>query len=938
MKRLLFFSIFLLTAQFLASQLVITEIMYNPPEAGDDSTEYIEILNISQQDINLLNYAIAKGAELVFGDTTLASGQFLVITKDADAFASYYGFWPIQWTDGSLSNSGEDIELKNALGDRVDFVPFDDENGWPVAADGQGFSLELCDPFRDNSLPENWKVSKTANNLIIELKTVFASPGLPNEISCDDAINHTIDVLSLQFDPKFLTIYPGETVQWINNSGVNHNVNGSLSAYPDNPEGFYSGAPSNDNWVFAHTFTIPGTYRYKCDLHSLLGMTGTIEVLPEEAAKLLFTEIMYNDPGNQDSLEFIELHNKGSESIPLEGFMLKSGNLEYVFPEYAIAGGEYLVICRDSSAFVSRYGIPVTLAWETGSLGNNGDLLQLLNLDGVTIDEINYDDDIPWSSLADGLGHSLSLCRPDMDNSLPENWQETPVTSGVFENGLEIFANPGVPNYCGYDIGEINQLHEDGTMLYMDLGVEISGTVYGVNLRPGGLQFTLIDGSSEGIALYHASRDFGYAVQEGNRIIAIGKTGQYNGLAQIYLDTLFFFGHQTDLLDPKVVTTLGEDTESQLVKLENVMLVNPAQWGQGTSGFNVEVSDGTNTYQVRIDNDVDVFSQNYPTGSFDLTGIGGQFDSAPPYLEGYQLLPRYAADFDPFLPNQYPDYPIGLVSTVNAEGVGDSIDVKCRVEGTVYGINFYPPGLSFTLIDDQNDGINVYSGNNDTGYQMKEGDRIGIKGTIHQYNGLLELLPDEIEWISSDNPLVDPLDVTELNEETESQLVRLGNLSLVEPSQWLGDGNNFNVQVTNGSEPFVLRIDKDCELSGMTAPQGIFHISGIGSQYDTSVPYLEGYQLFPRYAADLDLADNTRNGPQGSLLSIRPNPFGDYLEIRGLNNIRRISTYSIDGQLIDRWQTDKTNISTADWEPGVYLLFIESMEGVFRERVVKIQD
>ncbi|HQU60549.1 MAG TPA: T9SS type A sorting domain-containing protein, partial [Saprospiraceae bacterium] len=89
-----------------------------------------------------------------------------------------------------------------------------------------------------------------------------------------------------------------------------------------------------------------------------------------------------------------------------------------------------------------------------------------------------------------------------------------------------------------------------------------------------------------------------------------------------------------------------ESTESQLVKIENLKLVDPAQWTGTGPGFNVDVTDEVNTYQMRIDNDVDLYSMPAPSGTFNLTGIGGQFDNASPYLEGYQLLPRYMEDID----------------------------------------------------------------------------------------------------------------------------------------------------------------------------------------------------------------------------------------------------------------------------------------------------
>jgi plastocyanin len=917
------------------AQIVITEIMYNPPESGNDTTEYIELLNISDQAINLQGYSFTEGVVLEFGNLSLAPGAYVLATKSNTAMNAYFGVEGVEWTDGSLSNSGEDIILTNSAGEVVDMVDFDDGGDWPSEADGSGYSLELCDPFKDNNDPANWKISITETETIIEGAVVFASPGVENEIECEDLIDHTVDVLGLMFDPKNLTINLNETVQWINSQGGNHNVNGSLSTYPENPEGFYSGAPSTDNWVYTHTFTKSGFYRYKCDLHGAFGMTGTIEVLAAEAGKLVINEIMYNDPSDADSLEFVEIHNLGNDEIFLDAFKLTANTLDFTFPDTSIAPGDFMVICQDSEAFQRHFGW-MAMSWGDAKLNNNQDHLKILAPDGGIIDEVEYGDNPPWSSLADGLGHSLNLCRPELDNALGENWQECPQSSGTSINGYEVFANPGTASFCAYDIGEISEVDDRGALIYDDLGVEVIGIVHGVNLRPGALQLTIIDDKDDGIALFSSDANYGYEVHEGDRIIALGKTGQYNGLAQIYLDTLLFFGQQSPLSEPRIVTELNEDTESQLVTIENVSIKNPDVWGSGGSGFNVTATDGDNFYTVRIDDDVDLFNTNYPTGTFNLTGIGGQFDNTSPYFDGYQILPRYIEDIDPFLPNQYEKLSIGEISTVDENGVADSVGVKCEIEGVVYGINYNPNGLSVTIIDDNNDGINIYSGGNGTGYEVSEGDRIRLKGEVDQYNGLIEFRPDEISLVSSGNELMEAIDVTDLNESTESQLVKIAFLSLVDESEWEGDGGSFNVRVSNGQKEFVMRIDNDCELSAMQAPSGVFHATGLGSQYDTSEPYTEGYQLFPRYATDIDIADNNTlvNGEQA--VKVFPNPFTQHIKITSSLNIESIEIYDLFGRLLASIKTDdQKSFDLSELDRGVYVLRIKGEFPTLIKRLTK---
>jgi len=183
----------------------------------------------------------------------------------------------------------------------------------------------------------------------------------------------------------------------------------------------------------------------------------------------------------------------------------------------------------------------------------------------------------------------------------------------------------------------------DGVAINDGMEVELRGVVYGVNMRPAGLQFTLID-PTDGIGLFNFEGDLGYTVTEGDSVHVVGSIGQFNGLTQIAPESVELISAGNALVDPLVVSTLDEISESYLVRIECVELVDPSQWINDGSGFNVDLTDGTNTYLMRVDADTDVFGTAAPEGVFTLTGIGGQFDGDTPYDEGYQILPRYIED------------------------------------------------------------------------------------------------------------------------------------------------------------------------------------------------------------------------------------------------------------------------------------------------------
>jgi len=200
-----------------------------------------------------------------------------------------------------------------------------------------------------------------------------------------------------------------------------------------------------------------------------------------------------------------------------------------------------------------------------------------------------------------------------------------------------------------------------------------------------------------------------------------------------------------------------------------------------------------------------------------------------------------------------PVYDIVDVRGVDANGIADSLGVTCELRGVVYGVNLRPMGLEFTLIDPTS-GIGVFKASGNVGYTVTETDSIHVIGTIVQFNGLIQIDPTSIELISTGNNLKNPTEVTELSETTESDLIQINCVSVVDPAQWTNSGAGFNVAITDGDETYTLRVDADTDLFGSTAPEGAFTLVGIGSQFDSSVPHTSGYQLIPRYISDVSNA------------------------------------------------------------------------------------
>jgi len=178
--------------QLLAANVIINEIMYHPGY-GDPGTagyiaenvqqEYIELYNQGTSSASLTNWTFNQGVTFTFPEVTIPAGGYVVVAADVAAFqAKYPGVTNVVggWT-GQLSNNGEDIELENELGQRVDLVSYSSEGEWAnrrrvtdlaypsgikgwdwvTGADAGKKSLELINPALSNDYGQNWTASLT---------------------------------------------------------------------------------------------------------------------------------------------------------------------------------------------------------------------------------------------------------------------------------------------------------------------------------------------------------------------------------------------------------------------------------------------------------------------------------------------------------------------------------------------------------------------------------------------------------------------------------------------------------------------------------------------------------------------------------------------------------------------------------------------------------
>ena len=520
----------------------------------------------------------------------------------------------------------------------------------------------------------------------------------------------------------------------------------------------------------------------------------------------------------------------------------------------------------------------------------------------------------------------------------------TGLTLGTNTTATLTLTDNDAPTYTIADLTTVDAL---GNPDSLGVDVELDVVVMGINYGDAPtVNFYIHDGTG-GMGVF-SSNSFGYTVNEGDNITIRGTVEFFNGLTQIgSVDTIFTTTSTNPLPAVTVVTSLGESEEGELVKLENVTVIDQSDWNTGVgSGFNVDVTNGTDTFSVRIDKSADLYNMVIPGCVLDVTGIGSQFDNSSPYTSGYQLLPRYTADITVItacavvVPTAVT---IADATEVDAAGdplmFGDDVILK----GIITSPNFRETqnGAEFTFSDGTG-GIWAYSSDSLITFDPIIGDSVVVYGNIGAASGVTRVYIDSVASLGAATPFTPRLVTTALAETEEAELITIQNLTLT--GVWNATGGSYNTTATSNGITYDVRVDADRAdlFAALLSTGDLFNLTGVGSQFDGSAPRTEGYQILPRFAADVEKTTSIKDLNLSNFV-VNPVPATDVLNISfdfDANEVASIQLVDVLGKVVASQNTNlvkgfnKNTINVSNLNTGFYVLQIRTSNGVSNTNVL----
>jgi regulation of enolase protein 1 (concanavalin A-like superfamily) len=513
------------------SQFVFSEIMYTPATRADGlNTEYLEIYNSNPWWDDLGGYQLAGQIQYTFPSPTIVpGGGFLVVAAAPADVESAYGINNVMGPyTGTLRKGGELQLISSVQGILLD-VTYTNRLPWPAGASKTGHSIVLANPTYGEADPRAWVISDV----------VGGSPGGPEAYRPSPLRNVLINEI-LANPNSSQTAY----VELYNHSAVPVDVSGCILT--DNP---------TTNWCILPTNTLIAADGFLAIPQSQLGFElqpagglvlfwnpdksrvldaatydaqgygvssgrwpdGGDEFYPMLQATpgtwngqiriddIVINEIMYKPISGNDDDQYVELFNKGTNTVNLTGWQFVDG-ISFAIPAgTTLAPGGFLVVAASETNLFATYTnlTPAnTVGNYSGKLPHTGGRLALARPDYsvtmvggvpttnallVVADEVTYQTGGRWGQWAHGGGSSLELINPNTNHRLGCNWADSDETrksswtnltfTGLLDNGA---------NYNGGSIDIVQVGLLDAGEALVDNLVFQSGTT-GANLiqNPG---------------------------------------------------------------------------------------------------------------------------------------------------------------------------------------------------------------------------------------------------------------------------------------------------------------------------------------------------------------------------------------------------------------------------------------------------------------------
>ncbi|HUR44287.1 MAG TPA: lamin tail domain-containing protein, partial [Candidatus Saccharimonadales bacterium] len=338
--------------------LVISEIMFKPAKRGDNRVlDFIEIYNSNPFFHDMSGYKISGDVDFIFPPgTIIPGGGFKVVAAAPADLQAVYGLGGVMGPYTNNLKRSVTLRLRDEQNAVLLEINYSSDNPWPVAADGTGHSLILARPSYGEDDPRAWDISDSIGGTPGALETYHPSPlrnVVINEVfaySSDPSVPDFVELYNHSNQPVDLSgcvlTDDASTNKYVIASGTVVLANGFI-AFTQVQLGF--GLSSGGETLFFKSPTgtrVLDAVQFEAQADGIsLGRwpDGANAFYPMQARTpgtangairvhdVVINEVMYDPISGSDDDQFIELYNKGTNSLSLSNWRFTSG-VNFTFP------------------------------------------------------------------------------------------------------------------------------------------------------------------------------------------------------------------------------------------------------------------------------------------------------------------------------------------------------------------------------------------------------------------------------------------------------------------------------------------------------------------------------------------------------------------------------------------------------------------------------
>ena len=459
------FSFTVLEKQTYFNDVIINEVMFAPM---NDEPEWVELLNISDKNINLKNWKIADNTSSVIlttKDFYLLPNEYLIICGDS-SLLNYYSIKTkiLFRAMPTFNNNGDEVIIKTEAGSTVDSLKY--LASWVVSPKGRTIERMVHNESTVSQL--NWKYSEAI---------LKGTPGKLNSISTK---NYDLAVSKINSQNKYAVMGSNfKLYAEITNKGKAEIPYFTVDLFRDaNDDGNTQSIELIEQFSFhnlssretknieysivdfnegKNKFIVEVNYpndEFMDNNQASYNINGV--TLNETRGDLVVNEIMYAPTAPES--EWIEILNNSNKSINLNGYKIANSKdtINVINKSYILLSNEIILITKDTIGFSKYPVIPKLHISSFPTLINSKEKVILLDSLERVIDSLEYKS--TWGGTG---GKSLERIEPGFSSVDSASWKTTSSKNGgtpgyINSNSMKnydveiskVFFSPDIPAFA----------------------------------------------------------------------------------------------------------------------------------------------------------------------------------------------------------------------------------------------------------------------------------------------------------------------------------------------------------------------------------------------------------------------------------------------------------------------------------------------------------